>query len=434
MMRKALVDSFIWRGVYFITALLLNVCIARIYEATTSGWIYFISNNFNLIILIGGLSLDSSMTYFSASKRIAPAKLALFSLSWPLAVTILSVGCTLFLINTGQITSDHLFLLVAAGAYTFGISLTNFFTALFYAENNFVMPNILMSIINVLVIIVIPLFTNGVTAFNKDQFLYIYFLQFVLQGVGLAVLFLVLYAPIKSLSYPNKKEYKELLTFALVALSANIAYYLIYRVDYLFVEAWCSAKALGNYIQVSKMGQLLLIIPTIISSAIYPQVAKGESGNVVKLIFMMFWVFALLYMFIIAGAYLFSHNLFTWLFGQTFDQMFIPFIILLPGLLFLSLHLIVAAYLGGKNKPHYNLISTGTGLVVVLAGNFLLIKKMGIAGAALVSSVGYTTAFIVSLFLFMKITGSGLKDLFTRETFRVRTYTSLFAKQTSTIN
>jgi Na+-driven multidrug efflux pump len=109
--------------------------------------------------------------------------------------------------------------------------------------------------------------------------------------------------------------------------------------------------------------------------------------------------------------------------------MFIPFIILLPGILFLSLHLIIAAYLGGRNKPHYNLISTGAGLVVVLAGDFFLIKEMGTAGAALVSTLGYTVAFIVSLILFVKETQTSWKEIASRDTFRLKTYTSLFATQ-----
>lgn len=427
-MRKALLDSFIWRGVYFATTLLLNVCIARVYEATQSGWIYFISNNFYLVLLIGSLSLDASMTYFAASKQIASGKLVLFSVSWPFAVTIFSVVCTLFFIQNGNISSNYLFLLVAAASYTFGISLTNFFTALFYAENNFVLPNILMSLVNVFVIICIPFFAKGFWGLNRDQFLYVYFLQFIVQGIGLALLFSIRYAPVTSWSYPNKSEYKALLRFALVALSANVAYYLINRIDYLFVEAWCSAKALGNYVQVSKMGQLFLIIPTIISSAVYPRVASGKSEHVVKMIFMLIFVFLSLYVFIIAGAWLFSEAVFLWLFGSTFDEMYIPFLILLPGILFLSLHIIIAAYLGGKNKPHYNLLSTGAGLVVVLAGDFLLIKRWGISGAALVSSVGYTVTFVVSMFLFIRKTGSTWSDILTPETFKLKTYTALLAQ------
>lgn len=430
-MRKALLDSFIWRGIYFFTTLLLNVCIARIYEATQSGWIYFISNNFYLVLLVGGLSLDSSMTYFSASNRIADNKLALVSMVWPFFVAILSVGCTVFLINAHYITSDYWFLLIAGAAYTFGISLNNFFTSLFYAKQNYAVPNILMSIINGLVIVLIPFFAKGFMGLNREQFLYIYFLQFILQGIGLAILYLVLYSPVITLQLPTREESASLFKFAIVALFANIAYYLINRVDYLFVEAWCSSKSLGNYVQVSKMGQLFLIIPSIIGSAVYPLAAKGENSNMVKYILRMMTLFVLLYLFIILASYLFSNRLFIWLFGDTFDEMYLPFLVLLPGILFLSMHTVIAAFFGAKNKPFYNVISTGTGLVVVLAGDLLLIKRMGITGAALVSSLGYTTAFIVSFFLFMQKTSVRWQNIFTPEIFKLKTYTSLIANRPS---
>jgi O-antigen/teichoic acid export membrane protein len=430
-MKKALFDSFIWRSVYFITTLLLNVCIARVYEATQSGWIYFISNNFYLVLLVGTLSLDSSMTYFSASNQISPNKLALFGMTWPIVVGLLSVVCTGFLIKSHYITSDYLFLLVAGSAYTFGIALTNFFTSLFYAKQNYAIPNVLMSIINLLLIAVIPFFAKGYFGLNRQQFLYVYFIQFIVQGAGLALLYSIRYSPIHSLTYPKKDECRKLFRFAIVALGANIAYYLINRVDYLFVEAWCSAKSLGNYVQVSKMGQLFLIIPTIISSAVYPQAAKGDNENVIKLILRIVSLFILLYAFIIIGAYLFSDKLFIWLFGNTFDEMYVPFLVLLPGILFLSIHIIIAAFFGGKNKPMYNVITTGAGLIVVLAGDILLIKPMGITGAALVSSAGYTTAFVVSLLLFLKRTGSNLQQIFTPDIFQLKTYTSLIANPSS---
>ncbi|GEO11422.1 hypothetical protein SAE01_39180 [Segetibacter aerophilus] len=369
------------------------------------------------------------MTYFSASNQISGNKLALVSIIWPFIVAIFSVGCTMFLISQHFITSDYLFLLVAGVAYTFGISLNNFFTSLFYARQNYAVPNILMSAINVIVIILVPFFAKGFMGLNREQFLYIYFLQFILQGLGLAILYLTLYSPVSKLQLPTLQEYKMLFRFAVIALFANIAYYLINRVDYLFVEAWCSAKSLGNYVQVSKMGQLFLIIPSIIASAVYPQAAKGENANMVKYIVRMITLFVPLYIIIIIASYLFSSPVFLWLFGKTFDEMYVPFLVLLPGILFLSMHIIIAAFFGAKNKPAYNVISTSAGLVIVLIGDVVLIKRMGITGAALVSSLGYTTAFIVSLLLFMQQATIGWKDIFTSETFKLKTYTSLIANR-----
>ena len=133
-------DSLLWRGIYFITTLLLNICIVRIYEAPQSGWIYFISNNFYLVLLIGGLSLDSSVTYFSASNKIATSKLALFSLTWPLLVSILSLACTGFLILNHSIAVDYTFLLIAGASYTLGISLTNFLLRYFMQSTVLLSP------------------------------------------------------------------------------------------------------------------------------------------------------------------------------------------------------------------------------------------------------------------------------------------------------
>ncbi|MEJ7681191.1 MAG: oligosaccharide flippase family protein [Segetibacter sp.] len=66
-----------------------------------------------------------------------------------------------------------------------------------------------------------------------------------------------------------------LIRYALVALAANVIFFLVYRVDYWFVKKYCTLQELGNYIQVSKLGQMLLIIPTIISSVVLPQTAGG---------------------------------------------------------------------------------------------------------------------------------------------------------------
>lgn len=428
-MRKALLDSFIWRGAYFLTTLILNVCIARVYEAGQSGWIYFISNNFFLVLLIGGLSLDSSMTYFSASDKIASNKLFTFAVTWSFVVAAFSIACTIVLAQTGVIKGDCLFLLIAGVAYTFGISLTNFFTSLFYARHNFALPNILISSINILVIALIPLFAKGYFGLSRNEFLYLYFLQFVLQGIGLTWLYKRSHIKLQPLQYPMREEYKGLFRFAIIALSANIAYYLINRIDYFFVHKWCSDKALGNYVQVSKMGQLCLIIPQIIASTIYPQAAKSDNPNVVKLIVRMMLLFVVLYLLLFVAAYFLSNRVFLWLFGGTFNEMYVPFLLLLPGILFLSIHTLVAAYFGGKNKPGFNVLSTGIGLVIVVIGDIILIRPYGIGGAAFVSSLGYITTFIVSLFLFLRMTGTGVKSIFSADMFRPSTYASFFLNQ-----
>ena len=63
----------------------------------------------------------------------------------------------------------------------------------------------------------------------------------------------------------------------LTALAANVVFFLVYKVDYMFVNysPVCTAADLGNYIQVSKLGQMMLIIPQIIASVVFPRTASG---------------------------------------------------------------------------------------------------------------------------------------------------------------
>ena len=430
-MRKALLDSFIWRGIHFISIAILNILVARYYEAAQSGQIYFITNNFYFVLLVGNLSLDSSMTYFSSGKKLPSEKLASFSLSWPFVVTFFSMVCTSFLIMNHQIRGTKTFLLFAGTTYALGVSLTNFFNSLFYARQQFAIPSIYLSVVNIIVILLLPFFAAGHFGLNREIFLYVYFFQFIVQGAGLVWLYFTYY-PQKGLwQYPGLKEIKMIFGYAFVALSANIAYYLINRVDYFFVAAWCSPKSLGNYVQVSKMGQLLLIIPTIISGAVYPLASAGEKVEMIKPIVKMTGVFVLLYIGIIAVSYLYSNKIFIWLFGKTYDEMFVPFLIFLPAIFFLSIHIIIAAYFGGKNNVFYNVASTAAGLTVVVVGDILLIKKMGIEGAAIASLLGYGTTFMVSMILFIKKTGTSPSEFFSPGLFRPATYAALFKSKSA---
>ena len=50
---------------------------------------------------------------------------------------------------------------------------------------------------------------------------------------------------------------KIVIRYSLFALMANLIYFLVNRIDYWFVEHYCSAEDLGNYIQASKLAQML---------------------------------------------------------------------------------------------------------------------------------------------------------------------------------
>ena len=203
---------------------------------------------------------------------------------------------------------------------------------------------------------------------------------------------------------PVWKDIGLLMRYALLALSANVVFFLVYRVDYWFVRKYCSLEDLGNYIQVSKLGQMLLVVPTIIASVVLPETAatSGTVSNMKRNIMQIGKLTTLLYIAVFLLTALTGHQIFPLVFGPTFRLMYIPFLLLLPGIWSLSNLYILSAYFSGMNQVKVNVQGAVVALLVILAGDFLFIPHYGIAAAALVSTVGYSVNFIYSFLIFRK--------------------------------
>ena len=136
----------------------------------------------------------------------------------------------------------------------------------------------------------------------------------------------------------------------------------------------CTAADLGNYIQVSKLGQMLLIIPQIIGSVIFPRTASGFDRKELNASLMIIArLFSQLYLIILVVIVFAGHWLFTWLFGETFNEMQLPFIILIPGIFCLSVVNLLSAYFAGKGKVGVNVKSALLGLFVVVVLDYFFV-------------------------------------------------------------
>ena len=49
---KIVFQNLVWRGLYYVSTFVLNLLIARHYEASVSGSVYYISNLYSLLILV----------------------------------------------------------------------------------------------------------------------------------------------------------------------------------------------------------------------------------------------------------------------------------------------------------------------------------------------------------------------------------------------
>lgn len=402
--KKQIAQSIVWRGLYFITVLIINIFLSRYLGAGDTGLILYLSNNFSLIVIVAGLTMEASINYYSSKKSIDDNQLAWFSIVWSLLISVAAFIVMSFYFkkyeNTAITRHDYLYYAIC---YIAGIQLTNCFTVLFYANRNFFLPNFLMVILNSILITII-LKQGGTENTDASLIVKIYFAFFVITGVVLAVAFLISKQSWKRVSLPAFINIRLLMRYALVKLAANVIFFLVYRVDYWFVKNYCTAEELGNYIQVSKLGQMLLIIPTIIAGVILPNTAGGgtEPIEMKENIMRIGRIMTMLYFILFLLTLLTGKGVFPFVFGETFQLMYVPFLLLIPGIWALSNMTILNAYFAGINKVKINLQGAGLALLVILAGDFIFVPRYGIFAAAIVSTAGYAVNFIYLFFILRK--------------------------------
>lgn len=413
---KLLQQSLIWRGFYLITALLLNVVLSRFLQAGGIGYIFYLANSFSLILLIASISMESAFTFYASAKIIDPNKLANFAVVW---ITLISIVLGFFFIyyfryfEKGSPLTAHKYLQYAL-FFIAGTLLINFFTALFYAQRNFFLPNLLLGVTNIALILflIIEKMAHASETLFADSFFY----STILQGIVLLFVFVIANKSFQNICFPDKKELSMLFRYSMVAVTANVIFFFVYRIDYWFVKYYCSPDDLGNYIQASKLGQMLLIVPQVISSAMFSQTASGKlHEDVSEAIVKLFRLLIQIYLFVTLIIALTGYWLFPFVFGESFTKIQIPLLLLLPGLLCLSALSLLSAYFGGMGKMQLNLKGSLYGLIAVIICSLLFAKYYSIYVAACISTLGYTVSFIYSLQQFRKTNPLPWKHLWQME-------------------
>jgi O-antigen/teichoic acid export membrane protein len=178
------------------------------------------------------------------------------------------------------------------------------------------------------------------------------------------------------------------------------------------VQKYCDKDALSNYIQVSKLGQLLVLVPGIIASVVFPYsiddtgaLSINKLQAICRIVCFVFIVFA-------AGVIATGYWVLPWIFGKGFGQMYTVMLCYLPGFLALSITVILSAYIAGKGMQRHNAIAAALALIIMLTGDILLIPNFGINAAALVSSLAYITCMVYALVLLHKKAKASVPDFF----------------------
>lgn len=406
-------QSILWRGLYYVSAFVINILIARHFQASVSGAVYYISSIYALVLLVASLSFESGIIYFSAKAQIPADRIFNFSVAWSFIIGLLTFLIVNLFYNKVYDGLEPGFIIISAVLFITGNLLTTYCSGFFYAANNFIVPNIIIIAGTLILVILIPY--NGkslLPVINDHNYFYLYFSIFFVQGVCMAVAAWLKFIRKFSFKILSLAQVKMLFRYCALAFAGNIIFFLLYRVDYFFVERYCSPEQLGNYIQVSKLVHLFFILPTILASAVFPITAGGGNEGFDKLLTLLSRSIFLLYVVACIFLALTGRWLFPFVFGNSFAGMYQPFLWLVPGILSLSGIFTLTAYFAGKNKIKVNITGSVYALIVIVVADMFFIPRYGIVAAAIISSTGYMVYQVYIIAIFKKEYQIAVADFF----------------------
>lgn len=388
----------------------LTITISRYFGATGSGFISYYFSLYTFIAIFFTAGMDTSLNYFLSSEKMSKQKItsvALIMLIVLHIIIILFCASQFFFSSINFITGYILFFFL----FTTGISVTNIFSALLNAEGRLFKYNIILSAGPVVLSsLLIYQYCKGVVV-KEAIFLGWMGVSVYISAIIIAVMFFATKKPFEFMRI-SKEEKKKIFRFAFIFLITALLNLLLTRLDYWFVKNSCTGAELGNYIQSSRFGQIALLLPGMISFALFPDAVKNAKNNStqnIRLLAKIYFYGAILF----CLAFTLSGNMvFPFLFGKSFTNMSVLFTLSAPGIIFLSLSYPYAIYFPAIQHIKILLLSLFCTVVFLMLVYFMIAPFQNVYLFAVASSGGYIIYCLILLIAFCKSNRIKLVSLF----------------------
>lgn len=361
-----------------------------------------------LFMSIGSLGIRQSTAYFVGQEKYPVEKLYGTALSIWLFTTVFVIASCLVLINyftKGEYSRLHIFLAVAAVPF----SLYNTYTSgIFLGKQNireFNRINWIPAAINLLftflLVVVIPW---GVTGSMIGSVLAPFFM-----------FFLVLWRIRKMMEVRFNFDFKlmgQMLRLGIVYAISLLVINLNYKVDIILIEKYANTYELGIYSKGVSIIQYLWEIPMLLSTLVFSRSVgardpKEFSRKVSKLLRI-----ASIVIFIASIVlFLLSDFIIVFLFGEQFRGSVMVLKLLLPGVLLLTIFKVLNMDVAGKGKPWLSMIAMVPAVIINIVLNILWVPQYGANGSALASTISYSVAALIFLFIYSRNVGLPIREI-----------------------
>ncbi len=208
---------------------------------------------------------------------------------------------------------------------------------------------------------------------------------------------------------PNAVLLGEQVRFGLRSVFGTLAERLQFRADAFLVNLLLGLTATGVYSVAAGLAETLWYVPNALGVVMFSRavsrgsdaagVASALTRSTLALAVVLSVPVALLAPFLVETVY-----------GSEFIAAAFALQALLPGVVAYSVVAILSQYVVGRGSPGAYTVVLLLGLATNLAANLVLIPALGIIGAAVASSLSYGLTALLTVAIFRRISGQGLRE------------------------
>ena len=211
---------------------------------------------------------------------------------------------------------------------------------------------------------------------------------------------------------PNKQYLKDASSYGLKAHLGGVISFLHLRADLFLINIFLNPLAVGFYSVAVALSEGMRLIPRSVGTVLFPKVASETDPESLKKFTPLVGRNVLLATLLVAILlFVFSHWLVVLLYSQAFLESIQPFRILLIGAPAFCGHTVLIHDLMARGKPMLVSCISGISLVLNIILNILWIPMLGIIGAAWATAISYSVMFMITIFIYGRISGNKIKDI-----------------------
>ncbi len=210
----------------------------------------------------------------------------------------------------------------------------------------------------------------------------------------------------------NKQYFKKALSYGFKTHLGTIFSFFHYRVDLFLINIFINPLAVGFYAVAARLAEGIWLLSFSAATVLFPKVVsetnKEKLKNLTPLVCRNILLATLL---IVIPLFVFARLVIVFFYSEKFLDSVQVFQILLLGTLFVSGWRILANDIIARGRPMVNTYITGFSVILNIGLNIIFIPLWGITGAAWATVISYWVMFVITVFVYGKISGNRLRDI-----------------------